>query len=185
MLAENQARRRFTVPEVLRMVETGVLREDEPVELIEGELIVVPPQGFDHGNRVTAITMLLVPLYAGTAMVRVQLLLDVDLESLPEPDFLIARETPGRHPRGSDALLAIEVTKTSHAMDRAKARLYARAGIPVYWLIDLVAHRIEERAQPDVDGEYRITKLYTPRDEIELPGLAERIRVANLLGVEA
>ncbi len=163
------------------MVDAGVLTEDEPVELIEGELVMVPPQGPLHGDRLTELTMFLVPRYAGHAVVRVQLPLDVDLLSMPEPDLAVTRSTPGRHPRGSDALVIIEVSKTSLAIDRGKAKLYARASAPIYWILDLEGRRLEERTEP-TEGEYRVVRLYSPSDEITLPGLTEKVSVATLLG---
>lgn len=184
MLAARHELRRFTADEVLRMIEAGVLSEDEPLELIEGELIVVPPQGPEHSDRIAAITMLLSPRYLGRAVVRVQLPLDAGDDSLPEPDFLVTLATPGRHPRGADAFLAIEVARTSQAQDRAKARIYARAGVPVYWLVDLVARRVEERTEPNAEGDYRLTRMYTPSEDIELPGLGQRVLVSELLGPE-
>ncbi len=182
MLGEPLPHRSFTVAEVMRMVEAGVLGEDEPVELIEGELVTVPPQGPPHSNRIAELNMFLVPKYLGRAHVRVQLPLYVDTRSMPEPDILIARPTPGRHPGGADSLLAIEIARTSQAFDRAKARLYATAGVPVYWLVDLAERRIEERTEPTPSGDYRLTKLYLPTDAIALPELGETVLVRELLG---
>lgn len=169
------------------MVEIGVLREDEPVELIEGELIVVPPQGPLHSSRVGAITALLARRYVDRA-VRSHSPITVGGDSLPEPDCAVIavteEELATRHPRGSELVLAVEVARTSHTVDRGKARVYASGGVPVYWLVDLVARRVEERTDPSADGDYRVTRLFTARDEIELPGIGERVQVAALLGPE-
>lgn len=187
MFAETRERRRFTVGEVARMVETGVLREGEPVELLEGELIVVPQQGPEHASRVAAIGALLARRYTERS-VRCQLPLEVGVDSLPEPDAAVMRGTDDayatRHPRGDEAVLVIEVARSSQAVDRAKARLYAKAGVPVYWLLDLVARRLEERTEPNDAGDYRLMRLYTEQDDIVLPELGETISVAALLGPE-
>ena len=163
------------------MVDAGVLSEDEPVELIEGELVMVPPQGPIHGDRLTELNMFLVPRYAKHAVVRVQLPLDVDRHSMPEPDLTVARPTPGRHPKGPDTLVVIEVSRTTLATARGKAALYARAGAPIFWILDLKGQRLEERTEP-VKGEYKITRLYAPRDKVTLPGLREKVTVSTLLG---
>lgn len=186
MLAPNGERRRFTIDEVARMVDAGVLGEDEPLELIEGELIVVPPQGPEHASRVSAITTLLARRYLHH-VIRSQLPLVVGDDSLPEPDAAVIRGADStftsRHPRGDEAVLVIEITRSSHAIDRGKARLYAKGGAPLYWLVDLAARRIEERSQP-IAGEYRVTRVYGAGDEIALPELGETVPVSTLLGPE-
>lgn len=169
------------------MVEIGVLREDEPVELIEGELIVMPPQGPLHSSRVGAISALLTRAYVDRA-VRSHSPIEAGTDSLPEPDCAVIAGSEERfatrHPRGSELVLAVEVARTSQAVDRGKARVYAAASVPVYWLVDLVSRRVEERTDPSADGDYRVTRLFTERDEIELPGLGRRVRVLDLLGPE-
>ena len=189
MLATNHERRRFTIDEVARMVDAGVLGEDEPLELIEGELIVVPPQGPEHAERVTRLTMLLAPRYVGRADVRVQCPLDLDAINQPEPDLAVVHPTPGRHPRGADVLVVIEISKSSQALDRTKVGLYARGGVPIYWRIDLVARRVEEHTHPTAAGEYGVTRVYGARDTIALPELGsaelgETVPVEALLGPE-
>src|SRR5262249_53193341 len=135
--------RRFAADEVLRMVEAGILREDEPIELVEGELVVVPPQGPTHSAVVADLDARLHEVYTGAYHVRAQLPVAGTDDSLPEPDFAIVRGAPRdyveRHPTGADTILVIEVARTSQAFDRRKASTYARAGVPVYWLIDIVA----------------------------------------------
>lgn len=178
-------RRRFTADEVDRMVQAGVLSEDDPLELIDGELVVVSPQGPPHASVKNAVLRALGQAYAGSdAHVRSQDPLDLDEVSRPEPDVAIVRGSPldyaTRHPTGADTLLVVEVAWTSHDVDRAKASVYARAGVPVYWLLDLRARRLEVHEQPRADGTWSRVTLLGEDQALELPG-AEHLRVADLL----
>src|SRR6266545_6472926 len=100
------ARRRFTAEEVLHMVEAGILDPDERIELLEGELVVVTPQGPGHSSRLMALDQLLAEAYRGIGSVRVQLPLDASPHALPEPDIAVVRgsavDYADRHPGGPD-----------------------------------------------------------------------------------
>ena len=145
-LGADVQRRRFTVDEVNRMVEEGILGEDEPVELLEGELVIVSPQDPRHAACLVTLTERLAEAYRGVAHVRPQVPLDARPHSLPEPDLAVVKGRPGdysdRHPSGGDALLVIEIARTSRPIDRRKAGIYAGAGVPVYWLVDLAARQV-------------------------------------------
>lgn len=139
-----------------RMVASGAL-ENEPVELLEGWLVDVSPQRPDHA---AAITRLARHLAGAEAWLRVQLPIEVPHDSVPEPDLALVAEEPSpeRHPRS--ALLVIEVAATSHDVDRGiKASLYARAGIPTYWLIDVPGKVVEVRSDPG-SGGYARCEIY-------------------------
>lgn len=179
MLAEME-RRLFTVEEVLRMVDAGVLDEDEHVELLDGELVMVPPQGLEHASRLVALNMRLVPLYVGTALVRVQMPLHVDRHSMPEPDLAIVLPTPGRFPRGPDALVVMELSWTSQRLDRRKAAIYARGGVPRYWWIDLEARRIVVHTGPEGDT-YREQEVLGAGATIALPAIEVRLPIDELV----
>jgi Uma2 family endonuclease len=176
--------RRFTVDEVLKMVEVGILREDEPLELIGGELIVVPPQGPEHSVTITSLRDRLVAVYRGEAHVREEKPLRVAEDSLPEPDLAVVRGEvrafAGAHPRGTDAILIIEAAVSSHRADHDKASVYARSGAPVYWLIDVPARRLEVHTDPRPDGRYRMVQLLSVEDDVALPGTELRWRVGSL-----
>src|SRR5437868_3260205 len=134
-------RRRFTVDEVHRMLEDGILHEDEPVELLDGELVVVSPQGPAHASLLAGLNPRLAQAYAGPAHVRAHLPLDLRPYNLPEPDLAVISGDPqdyrDHHPRAGEVWLVVEIARTSQELDRKKAIIYAAAGIPVYWLIDL------------------------------------------------
>ncbi len=179
-------RRRFTASEVLRMVEVGIIDPDEHVELLEGELVVVTPQGPPHASRIMALMERLIELYRGVGSLRTQLPLDASPDGLPEPDLAMVRGTASdytkRHPSGPDVILVIEIARTSQKLDRAKARTYARIGVAVYWIVDLAAGALEVRTEPRPDGQYARTDILGPDDVVELPALARTFRVAELFG---
>lgn len=153
------------------MVASGAL-EDQPVELLEGLVVDVSPQSPDH-----AIVMeeLVRHLGKSQARLRVQSPLSIPPDSEPEPNLALVAEQPpaGRHPQA--ALIVVEIAVSSHWMDRGtKAGLYARAGIPVYWLIDVPGRTVEVRTQPRESGygrceAYRAGEhVPSPVDDIEI-----------------
>ncbi|MCB9536958.1 MAG: Uma2 family endonuclease [Myxococcales bacterium] len=185
MHAQTQHRtRRFTVDEVLNMIDAGILGEDEPLELIDGELIYVSPQGPPHASLTNNIRDDLFLAYGAGAHVREAKPIIAGDDSLPEPDVAVFRghrdDYAGRHPRGDECLLAVEVAHTSHSADRAKAAVYAAAGVPVYWLVDLPARRLEVHGEPRPDGRYALVRVLAGDDRVSLPGLDVTWRVGDL-----
>jgi Uma2 family endonuclease len=140
-----------------RMVDSGAL-EGEPVELLEGLLVeVMSPQGAEHATVIRRLTR---HLAAAEAWLQVQLPLEVPPDSVPEPDLALVEgePAPGRHPR--TALLVVEVSISSPQIGRGvKAELYARAGVPTYWLVDVLGKAVEVRTDPGPDG-YRGREVY-------------------------
>ncbi len=112
-----------------------------------------------------------------------QLPLEVASDSVPEPDLALVEREPTADEHPTSALVVAQIAVTSHDVDRGvKTRLYAAAGIPVYWLIDQPARSVEVRINPMRDG-YRATVAYGLGDTVPAPatgvGLLE---VASLLG---
>jgi Uma2 family endonuclease len=177
-------RHAFTVDELERMVATGVLAADAHVELLEGDLVEMSPQGPEHAARHTGLRDRLIAAYAELGHVRDQCPLFAGPLSLPEPDLAVvlgpALDYIDAHPHGTDTLLVIEVAVSSQRLDRAKAITYACAGVPAYWVVDLVARTIEIHHEPTPDG-YRHHRVLGPDEELELPGLDARWRVGSLL----
>ncbi|MEZ4269285.1 MAG: Uma2 family endonuclease [Myxococcota bacterium] len=167
------------------MVASGILAEDEPLELIDGALIVVSPQGPVHANLIYAIRRALEAVVPHSVCVRSHSPVDAGEASLPEPDLAVIRgdwrQYFARHPRGDELLLAVEVAHTSQAIDRRKARIYAAAGVPVYWLVDVPARCIEVRSDPLPDGTYALTKLVGEAESLEVPGAEARLPASELL----
>jgi Uma2 family endonuclease len=181
---EREETRRFTVDEVLKMVEVGILREDEPLELIGGRLIVVPPQGPEHAVANTDLRDRLLVVYRDLGHVREEKPLRVSDTSLPEPDLAVVRgavrDYAKTHPQGPQAILVIETAMTSQRADHQKAAEYARGGVPVYWLVDLAARRLEVHTEPQPDGRYRLVGVLGEDDEVELPETDVRWHVGSL-----
>jgi Uma2 family endonuclease len=177
--------RKWTVDEVLSMVKAGILREDEHVELLEGELVVMAPQGPQHANTSSGLGERFYVTYRPGYVVRLAAPIIADEHSMPEPDLAVFRGDRStfaqRHPRGDEAVLVVEIARTSLRIDRAKASLYARAGVPVYWLIDVEGRRIQLHEQPQPNGDYALVRILGPEDEITPPGLDLRWKVADLL----
>jgi Uma2 family endonuclease len=161
------ARRRFTVDEYYRMGEAGILREDERVELINGEIVCMAPIGSPHAYCVDLFTQRLVLGLAGRALVRVQNPLHLSSGAEPQPDLALLRLPAARyataHPRPEDAFLVVEVSDTTLAYDRgAKLPLYAQAGIPEVWIADLEGSAVLVCREPDqAAGVYRRMETVT------------------------
>ena len=154
------------------MVASGAL-EGEPVELLEGLLVeVMSPHSPAHAAAIERLER-----YFGSAeaRLRTQLPLAVPPDSEPEPDLALVAEapSPGRHPR--TALLTVEVAVSSHDADRGlKVKLYARAGVPTYWIVDVPGKAVEVRTDPGPQG-YGRCELYKAGDHVPSPaqGVAE------------
>ena len=176
---------RFTGEDVMRMLQAGVLREHDHVELIEGRLIEMTPQGPAHGVTITYLADLIRDARPAATHVMSQRPLDVSADTWPEPDIALLRGATRdyweRHPTGADALLVVEIAFSSQEIDRRKASLYASAGVPVYWLIDLAARRIEVRTDP-TGTQYKLTRLLEAGESIELPGTDVSWLVDDLVG---
>jgi Uma2 family endonuclease len=182
-LAEDLPRRRFTADEVIQMSELGILRREDHVELLEGDLVVMSPQGPEHSAEIVDL-LLRLRVYEPAAHARSQVPLAGGPADLPEPDVAVVRGVPRdyatRHPAGVDAILVIEVARTSQAVDRRKAAIYGRMGVATYWLLDLAKRRLEVRTDPTDDGDYRVTALLGDNDSVTLPGLDLVWSVASL-----
>ena len=149
--------RKFSIKEYHRMAEAGILSADDRVELIEGEIIEMPPIGSRHALCVDTLMNTLVQQLGGRAWVRVQNPLRLSGDSEPEPDLVLARLPRERYrlapPGPQDVILIIEVADSSLTYDRvAKLALYAAASISEYWIVDLVRNRIEVHRNPGTGG---------------------------------
>lgn len=164
------ATRRFTVDEYYRMAEVGILAPGERVELIEGEVVPMAAIGSRHAGCVNGLTQFFVSGLGGRAVVAIQNPVRLDRRSEPQPDVAVLRPRPDRyaerHPHPDEVLLLVEVADTSAGYDRGmKAPLYARAGIPEYWLVDLDAGVVEVHREPSPDG-YRGVTRHLPGEEL-------------------
>lgn len=163
-------RRRFTREEYYRMAEMGLF-DGERVELIEGDIVRMSPVSPLHGEIVTLIAEKLWTLFGRGYRVRVQQPLAIG-DSEPQPDIAVVPGKPGdyREAHPTTAILVVEVAQTSAEYDReVKAPLYARAGIPEYWIVNLDEGCIEVYRDPAPMGEgyiYRSRRIYTQGEQI-------------------
>jgi Uma2 family endonuclease len=186
-MAVELTRRRFTVDEYYAMGAAGILGADDRVELIDGEIIQMPPIGPGHGGTVNRINFALVRRFGDLAVVTVQNPIHLNLYNDPQPDIALARPRTdfyrSSHPEAADVFLVIEVSDTTLATDqRIKMPLYARAGLPEAWLIDLQHDLVRVHREPATEG-YRV--VLTARRGERLAPLAfpdRDLAVDDLLG---
>ncbi len=164
--------RRFTVNEYHRMSETGILGEDEDVELLEGWIVSEMPRNPAHDGMITIImTDLLEPPLPADYHCRGQCSIST-IDSEPLPDIAIVRGPKrvfvARHPTPADMAQVVEVADSSLERDRTvKVRIYARDNVPVYWIVNLVDRQVEvytDPTGPDPAPTYRTRRIYRPGD---------------------
>lgn len=174
---------RWTREQYERMVEAGVLGEDDRVELIEGKIVTTSPQGSQQATSVGLIADALQEVYSDGVFIRVQMPLALGGRSEPEPDIAVIegrrRDYADAHP--TTALLVVEVSDTSGPFDRTqKQALYARHGIGTYWIVDLDREHLEVYRNPS--GEQYEEKRTVHRGEsVTPPEGDETVAVTDLL----
>jgi Uma2 family endonuclease len=182
---------RLSVDQYHAMIHAGILTDDDPVELLEGWLVAKIPKNPPHRAVTRLIRQVLERLVPAEWYVDSQEPITTD-DSEPEPDVVVVRgETRhylDRHPGPNDVGLVIEVADTTLQRDRGfKKRLYARAGIPVYWIVNLSDNQCEvytEPSGPEPQPDYRQRQDYGASDDIPvvLVGIeVGRIAVRELL----
>ena len=188
--AEALPRKRFTREEFDRLIETGFF-EGQRCELIDGELIDKMGQKPPHAFAIQRGFVWLAGVFK-IILVQVQLPVEAseaDREhSVPEPDLSVLaeekREFAKRFPRGDELLLAIEVSDSSATFDLSrKALLYAAAGVPEYWVLDLPRRRLVVHREPSEAG-YRLIRFFAEGDTVTLENRTEAVRVGDLLPPE-
>lgn len=177
------SRRRFTVHEYHRMAEAGILHEDDRVELIDGEVVEMSPIGGRHAKCVTELTRLLAPLISDQVLLSVQNPIRIGEYYEPQPDVTVLRPSEryraGELPEPQDVLVLIEVSDTSLPHDRTvKLPLYARAGIPEVFIVDLVSDTIERHTEPTGNG-YRLTARARRGETLESVALGALVLSAD------
>jgi len=166
---------RFSVPRYQRMIETGVLTADDKVELLENYVVLKMPRNPRHDSTLQRMLRPVLRVLPSGWDVRIQGAITL-ADSQPEPDFALVRgsavDYENRHPGPADTGLLIEVADSSLLRDqRDKTRIYARAGIPIYWIVNLVDRRIEVYSQPSgatAVPAYGAFQTYQPGDDLPL-----------------
>ena len=178
-------RKLWTRAEYHRLLEAGILDEDSRVELLEGEIIAKMPQDRRHVIACMRGQRVLMGVF-GMDRVQTQAPIAPDDYNEPEPDIVVLR---GRmedymqdHPGPADILLAVEVANTTLRMDRTiKRNVYARAGIPEYWLMDVNGRTLTVFREPGPDGWASETTLTDVDAVSPLAAPDAQIAVADLL----
>jgi len=184
--------RPLTVKEYHRMAEAGILTEDDRVELLDGRLIAMSPIGPGHLHCVNRLNQLfsrrVYTHESPAAWISVQNPIQIDDASEPEPDLTLLRPDAPQDdtPRPEDVLLVVEVADSTADYDRTvKQPRYARAGIPVYWLVDLGAEVVDVTSDPKGNA-YAERRRYGRGGALPLPPPLDDlspIPVADVLGM--
>jgi Uma2 family endonuclease len=183
--------RLWTREEYYKMAEAGVFQPGERVELIGGRIVAMSPQNSPHFTAIRLVEDALRVLFGAGYDVRVQGPLDLSLSSQPEPDIAVVpgtiRDYSTTHP--TTALLVVEVSESILSFDRGeKASLYASAGIPEYWVVNLLDRCLEVNRDPvPTAGQpygygYRGNRRYAATDHVSPLAVPQKtVSVADLL----
>jgi Uma2 family endonuclease len=176
---------RLSVAQYEAMAKAGILTEDDPVELLEGWLVGKMTK---HPPHIAASRLL---LHSLGSLLPKGWMVDAQnpvatMDSEPEPDLIVIRGTPrnytDRLAGPQDTALVVEVADTSLRQDRGtKKRLYARAGFPIYWIVNLIERQIEVYSEPSGPRrrpDYRRRQDYRPSEEI--PVVLEGVEVGRI-----
>ena len=180
-------RHKLTTDDYHRMEDAGILGADDRVELIGGEIIDMAAIGVRHAFVVMQMARVLIMACGDLAMVSIQSPIRLDEANEPQPDFAVLRPQADvykvRHPGPADVYLLVEVADTSLRFDRAvKLPLYARAGIPEVWIVDLQRQAIDVYRDP-AGGSYAQPMTQRTGYTIGLSALPEvAVAVENLIG---
>lgn len=175
---------RFTVEEYHRMGEVGIIPSDRRVELINGEIIEMSPIKSLHAGTVKVLTKLLISLFGDGIVLGVQDPVELNEFSEPEPDLSILKFRQDyyrkSHPKPEDVLFLIEVADSSIDSDRQlKLPLYAEAGIPEVWIVNLPERQIEVYTKPAEKG-YAQINIFRQGDTIQTASI-ESLAAADIL----
>lgn len=169
------------------MIDRGIFRPDDRLELIDGQLVVKEPQDSDHFTAILLVADALRAAFGPGWLVRPQGPVALDDRSEPEPDVSVARGTPRDYREGHPIrpVLVVEVSKTRLGFDRArKATLYARNGLEDYWIVNVLDRVLEVYREPSRGGRtgYGSVRTLGPDESVTpLAAPAACILVADLL----
>jgi Uma2 family endonuclease len=171
-MSVQRARRPITVDEYYRMAEVGILTENDNVELIHGDIIKMSPIGSKHAALVNRLNKILNESLSGKAIISIQNPVRINDLNVPEPDITILKYADdfyiNKHPEPEDIYLVIEVSDTTLAYDKEiKLPLYASAGIPEFWLVNIERNEIEVHQSPAADV-YKSITIHRSGDNIIL-----------------
>ena len=190
VFASSGSLRRFTVAEYQRMIETGILDEEDEVELLQGYVVLKTPRNAPHDGMIPLVEEALARVLPPGWHIRIQSALTLP-DSVPEPDLAVVQGNKRlcltRHPVPADVGLVVEVAESSLQRDRdGKGPMYASAGIPTYWLVNLVDGCLEVRTAPSGPTAapgyaQRVDLTAGATVTLQLGGVVGTVPVADLL----
>lgn len=180
-------RRKFTVQQYHKMVDSGILTENDRVELIGGEIIEISPIGTKHTACVNRLVNLLVQLLGKMVIVAAQNPVNLNYNSEPQPDVVLLKPRDdfyeNAHPQPEDIFLLIEVADSTVIYDREeKIPLYAQANITEFWLVDINAQVVEVYQQLTAAG-YQQMQKFTSGQTLSILGFPDiNITINEIFG---
>jgi Uma2 family endonuclease len=177
----------FTRKDYHAMIAAGILREDDPLELLNGQIIQNMPIGTAHAGMVNRLTQLLTERVGKRYIVAVQNPIALNEFSEPEPDIALLQPREdfysNSHATPKEVALIIEVADTSLGFDREdKIPLYAMCGIPEVWLVDLPTKSVHVFRQPGAINYSEVLRLRND-DTVPVPGLPDTQLSVRELGL--
>jgi Uma2 family endonuclease len=176
--------KRWTREEYDRLAAAGYFDPEARLQLIQGEIVEMPRQSPAHATTIQRATKALETAFSDGYAIRVQLPLALSQESEPEPDVAVVRGTiddyADLHP--TTAVLIVEVADSTLGFDRTrKLAMYAQAGIPEYWILNLVDGVLEVYREPQGPAYQTTMRLGSDDTLSALAAPAALVRVADLL----
>jgi Uma2 family endonuclease len=165
--------RRWSTGDYHRMIKLGILRADEKLELLDGYLVLKMPENLPHRSAVTRLSTRLTPRLPPGWLFQTQYPISLGAMD-PQPDGVVLRGVDADYdahvPIASDFGIVIEVSSSTLDLDRrAKGRLYARSGLPVYWIVNVEDRQVEVYSEPDPAADppaYRTRADYRPGQDV-------------------
>ncbi len=168
------------------MAEAGILGPEDRVELIHGQIVRMSPIKSPHSGCLIRLDKLFNRLLEDAALVSIQNPLRIGRHSEPEPDLALLKPDPGfyaeQHPVPQDVYLLIEVADTSLAYDRkVKLPLYAEAGIPCLWIVNLPERSVEVYSEPEGKA-YKTKQVFVSGDAVVVQPFSVAVEINQILG---
>jgi Uma2 family endonuclease len=168
---------RFSVEDYYLLAQAGAFGETTHTELIEGEIIEMPPAGPEHSGILSRLCRSLILTLPDRYDVRCQLALKVNENTELEPDLAVMKTRDDHytrsHPSPADAFLVIEISKSSLSYDlNRKTAVYAKSGVREYWVVDLDGRKLHVLTQPAGDS-YTMSRTLHPGEEIQCLSIPE------------
>jgi Uma2 family endonuclease len=168
---------RFSVDEYYLVAQAGAFGETTHTELIEGEIIEMPPAGPEHYGNVDSVAAIFHRMLPSGYQIRCLGALLINENTELEPDIAVLKQRGDKytksHPAPADALLVVEISKSSLAYDlKRKAAIYAGAGLGEYWVVDLGGRQLHVLTEPAGES-YAQHRILSVGDEVKCTTVPE------------